>query len=196
MRSLDLRKEPSVRQSETIMRRIEAELTARGARVERAGAVGGLRFRMPRPWDAPRLGILLAITSGRAVVSAGSGGPWRVRYELDFSALRWLTIGLTVMLVFAGATWNRIALLNAIVALWVVAYGIPYVAASLRFAAIIRRSAAEILERRRHTRDATSGDIPGGPNVLPPPVDQPADDPPEVREQPPITDDREDPHGS
>src|SRR5688572_33126757 len=118
MRSLDLRKESSIRQTETILRRIDEELTARGARVERAGAVGGLRFRMPRPWHAPRLGVLLAITSGRAVVSAGSGGPWRVRYELSFSALRWTTLALTAILAALGmATWPRLILL------WVVVYG-------------------------------------------------------------------------
>lgn len=153
MRSLDLRKEPSIRQTETILRRIDEELTARGARVERAGAVGGLRFRMPRPWHAPRLGILLAITSGRAVVSAGSGGPWRVRYELNFSALRWTTIGLTLILIVSGYQhWNRGVLINAIVGLWLVVYGVPYVAASIRFARVIRASAAEILERRHRSR--------------------------------------------
>lgn len=169
LRSLDLRKEPSVRQSETILRRIDEELTARGARVHRAGPIGGLRFRMPQPWDAPRLGILLAITSGRAVVSAGSGGPWRVRYELNFSVLRWTTIGLTailVILVLSGyLPWDRLTLLNAILVLWVVVYGIPYLAASIRFERIIRRSAAEILERRHQRRTE--------PSPTPPPKDSP-----------------------
>ena len=165
MRSLDLRKEPSIRQTEIILRRIDEELTARGARVERAGAVGGLRFRMPRPWNAPRLGILLAITSGRAVVSAGSGGPWRVRYELRFSALRWTTLALTAILMAVGYEWNRGALINAVIALWITVYGVPYIAASIRFARIIRASAAEIVERRQRARAKveSSADTAGAP---------------------------------
>jgi hypothetical protein len=164
MRSLDLRKEPSVGQIETILDRIDEELKTRGARIERAGAVGGLRFRMPRPWDAPRLGILLAITSGRAVVSAGSGGPWRVRYQLSFSALRWTAIACTVLLIGVGYRWDRGTLVNGIVVLWVVLYGLPYIAASIRFERIIRASAAEIVERRFRARTredpAAIGDSP------------------------------------
>jgi hypothetical protein len=98
------------------------------------------------------LGILLAITSGRAVVSAGSGGPWRVRYQLEFSALRWTTIGLTAVLVAIGSGWDRGTLINTIIALWIIVYGVPYIAASIRFARIIRASAAEIVERRQRLR--------------------------------------------
>ena len=163
MRSLDLRTEPSVRQTETILRRIDQELTARGARVERGGAVGGLRFRMPWPWNAPRLGILLAITSGRAVVSAGSGGPWRVRYSLDFSVLRGVVIALSLTLIAIGLVWpdrvgltNRLALLNTLALLWLLLYGIPYVAASARFRRIIQASTADIVERRHVPRPESS----------------------------------------
>ncbi len=183
MRSLDLRTEPSIRQTETILRRIDEELTARGARVERAGSVGGLRFRMPWPWNAPRLGILLAISSGRAVVSAGSGGPWRVRYSLDFSILRGLVGLLSVALVVFGLAWpgqlgltNRLDLLNALALLWLVLYGIPYAAASARFRRIIQASAADVVERRHGRR----------PETLP--ASNPADSNPDPDSDPPVDD--------
>ena len=167
MRSLDLRTEPSIRQTETILSRIDQELTARGARVERAGAVGGLRFRMPWPWHAPRLGILLAITSGRAVVSAGAGGPWRVRYSLDFSMLRAIVIGLSLVIFGMGYVWpERFPLLKSLVLLWLVVYGIPFIIASLRFRRIIRASAAEVVERR-HGRRATGIEREERPNTKP-----------------------------
>jgi hypothetical protein len=189
LRSLDLRKEPSVRQSETILRRISEELTARGARVDRSGtgAVGGLRFRMPRPWEAPHLGILLAITSGRTVITAGSGGPWRVRYELSFAALRWLTIALTAVLITLVLTgdlaWDRSRLLGALVLLWTVLYGAPYVLASAQFERIIRSSAAEILERRHRARAVTTeseSPIDDSPDTA-----TPADPKPSLQDPPP-----------
>ena len=157
MRSLPLRREPSVRQIETILRRIEEELTTRGATIEKTGAKGGLKFRMPRPWNAPRLGVLLFITSGRAVVSAGAGGPWKVRYHLDFSVLLWLTIALSLGLVAIGLSWpNRTSLLNALLILWLVVYGLPYLLATSRFRRIIQKSTQDVIERRRAPRDSGS----------------------------------------
>ena len=157
MRSLALRREPSVRQIETILRRIEEELTTRGATVERTGATGGLRFRMPKPWKTPRLGVLLFITSGRAIVSAGSGGPWKVRYHLDFSVLLGLAIVLSLGLVAIGLSWpDRMALVNALLIVWVVVYGIPYAIATARFRQIIQKSTHDVIERRRAPRDSGS----------------------------------------
>ena len=153
MRSLPLRREPSVRQIETILRRIEEELTARGATIEESGAKGGLKFRMPRPWKAPRLGLLLFITSGRAVVSAGAGGPWKVRYHLDFSVLLGLAIVLSLGLVVIGLSWpDRTTLLNALLVLWLVVYGLPYFLATTRFRRIIQKSTHDVIERRRAPR--------------------------------------------
>ncbi len=153
MRSLALRREPSVRQVETILRRIEEELTARGATIERPAATSGLHFRMPRPWKAPRLGVLLFITSGRAVVSAGSGGPWKVRYHLDFSVLLGLVIVLSLGLVAIGLSWpDRTSLLIALLILWLIVYGIPYVIATTRFRRIIQKSTHDVIERRRTPR--------------------------------------------
>ena len=160
MRSLPLRREPSVRQIETILRRIEEELTSRGARIDRAGTTGGLRFRMPWPWQAPRLGVLLFISSGRATVSAGSGGPWKVRYELDFSVLLGVAITLSVALIAIGLSWpDRSQLLNALLVVWVVIYGIPYLFATTRFRQIIRKSTHDVIERRRVPRDAGSQSV-------------------------------------
>ena len=157
MRSLALRREPSVRQIETILGRIGEELTARGATIEQTGAKGGLKFRMPKPWKAPRLGILLFITSGRAVVSAGAGGPWKVRYHLDFSVLFGLAIVLSLGLVAIGLSWpDRTSLLNALLIVWLIVYGLPYVLATTRFRRIIQKSTHDVIERRRAPRDAGS----------------------------------------
>lgn len=173
MRSLPLRREPSVRQIETILRRIEEELTVRGAVIDRTAPMGGLRFRMPRPWKAPRLGLLLFITSGRAVVSAGSGGPWKVRYKLDFSVLLGLVLVLSVGLIVVGLSWpDRTSLLIALLILWFIVYGVPYSLATTRFRQIIQKSTQDVIERRRAPR---------------PPSDQPAgtEPPPDVK--PPTT---------
>ena len=159
MRSISLRKEPSVRQIDSILRHLEEELAKRGATVTREGIAGALRFRMPKPWKAHRLGILLAVTNGKAEVSAGSGGPWRVRYGLSFSVLRGIVILLSLGLIAFGLSWpDRSNLINALLILWVVAYGVPYIAATLRFRRIIESCAIEVVERRRAQR--TSGSQP------------------------------------
>ncbi len=172
MRSLDLRREPSVRQVEAILRNLDQQLTTRGATVDRAGAVGGLRFRMPRPWKAPRLGILLFITSGRVVVTAGSGGPWRVRYGLDFSMLRAVVIALSVGLIAIGLAWPRANLINALLMLWLVVYGVPHLVASARFRRVIRTSASDIVERRKVPRNSGSQpEVTDPPSEAGPPSD-------------------------
>jgi len=166
MRSISLRKEPSVRQIDAILRHLEEELAKRGATVTRSGIAGALRFRMPKPWKAPRLGILLAVTSGQVEVSAGSGGPWRVRYGLSFSVLRGIVILLSLGLVAYGLSWpDRSNLINALLILWIVAYGVPYFAANGRFRRIIHGCAIEVVERRRAARSGghpAVGDPSGG----------------------------------
>ena len=157
MRSLQLRREPTVRQVETILRRIEEELVLRGAKVDRKAITGGIRFKMPWPWTAPRLGVLLFISSGRAIVSAGSGGPWKVRYALDFSVLLGFAITLSVALVAVGLSWpDRTQLLNALLVVWILSYGVPYVLATMRFRKIIEKSTHDVIERRRAPRDSGS----------------------------------------
>jgi len=161
MRALTLRTEPSVRQTNAILTRIERELGDRGALVERTGPAG-LRFTMPRPWTAPRLGVLLAITSGRTTLSAGAGERWKVRYELSFAVLRGIAIVLSLVIVALGWRWPRTTLVNALVGLWLGLYGVPYLLAGRQFRRIIEAAAREVVERRRGSRET-----PTGPTALP-----------------------------
>lgn len=151
MRSLGLRTEPTVRQTEVILSQVERELASRGARVERSGP-GRLRFVMPAPWRARRLGSMLAVRTGSVMVSAGSGEPRRVRYHLHFTALRLVTGVLSAVVAAIGWGWQRTSLFNALVVLWVVAFGIPYVVAGIQFRRIVEASARDVLERRKEPR--------------------------------------------
>ncbi len=99
--SIVLRAAPSLRQAKRILISLQQMLTERGATVELVGN-DALRFRMPYPWNTHRLGWLIPVTSGRAEVSAGGGGPWRVRYQLNFSMLRYICIALSVVLTIVG----------------------------------------------------------------------------------------------
>ena len=158
MRTLPLRQEPTVRQQESLMSTIERELVAVGATCERS-AKGGLTFRMPAPWRAAHLGLLLAITSGRTMVSAGEGGPWRVRYELNFLTLRILCFTTTIILVALEWNRSRLALLNELIALWGLGYFLLHIAATNRFQRIIEVGAKQVMERRSKPR------MPGEPNT-------------------------------
>ena len=151
MRSLRLRTEPTVRQANAIVDRLAAELETRGVKVTRP-SVGSLRFSMPHPWNARSLGLLAAITSGTTVVSAGSGGPRRVRYALRFTGLRALTALASVVLVVAGWSWPRTELILALLALWAVMYGLLSVAAMSRFQRILGEAARDVIERRATSR--------------------------------------------
>lgn len=141
-RTLVLRYEPTVHQIGKIISRIQAKLVAHGAIVEPEGR-GELRFRMPAPWRAWKSGLLLAITKGDVRVSAGAGGPWRVRYELRYTRLTALAIGLTVILVALGIGWRRIDLLNAMLLLWGVGYGALYLASGWGFHRILRAALSD-----------------------------------------------------
>ena len=158
MRTLPLRQEPTVRQQESLMSTIERELVAVGATCERS-AKGGLTFRMPAPWRAAHLGLLLAITSGRTMVSAGEGGPWRVRYELNFLTLRILCFTTTIILVALEWNRSRLALLNELIALWGLGYFLLHIAATNRFQRIIEVGAKQVMERRSKPR------LPGEPST-------------------------------
>jgi len=166
--SLKLRTEPTVRQTEAILARIERDLKARGVIVTREG-FGAMSFRMPPPWRAAHLGLLLPITSGWAKVSAGAGERWRVRYELSFAALRGLAIALSVALIAVGWAWPRIMLLSRLVLLWAVVYGAPWAIGALRFRRLVEAGAREVVERRKTPRAvpaagaAPSGEVPAFP---------------------------------
>jgi hypothetical protein len=156
--SVKLRTEPSVRQTDAILSRIERELVSCEVRVTREG-FGAMSFRMPRPWRAWHLGLLLPITAGKVRVSAGAGERWRVRYELSFVALRALTVALTVAVVALGWSWPRLTLLSRLVILWTAVYGAPWAAAALRFRRLVESCAREVVERRKTPRagPATTG---------------------------------------
>jgi len=157
MKAITLRIEPSVRQTEAILARIEQELVKHGARVTRQG-VGGLRFRMPVPWPpwrALRLGRLWMISAGRVKIAAGSGGPWQVLYELDFSVLSGALVAISLVLVIVGWSWpSRTLLYATLLGIWLLLYFLPYYFASLRFQRVISESTREVVERRRTPRSS------------------------------------------
>lgn len=167
IRSLGLRTEPTVRQTEVILSQVEGELESRGARVERSGP-GRLTFYMPPPWRARRLGSMLAVRTGSVMVSAGSGEQRRVRYHLHFTALRLVTGVLSVVLAVIGWGWQRTSLFNALAALWAVAFGIPYFVAGVQFRRIVEASARDVLERRKGPRGPTPASPPGTDDEPPP----------------------------
>lgn len=151
MKSIPLRIEPTVRQADAILARLEGVLAARGVAPERRGLE--LRFRVPAPWRAAGLGTLMAVTSGVVKVSAGAGEPWRVRYGLDFTVLRGVAVALSIGAVLAGLGWPRLTLVNALIGIWLLCYVVPRWAAARRFDSLVRESAAAVLDRRRTPRD-------------------------------------------
>ena len=152
MRSIPLRTEPTVRQADAILSRLEGVLAARGVAPKRRGLE--LRFRVPAPWRALRLGTLKFATRGVVKVSAGAGERWKLRYALDYTMLRALAVVLSIAAVVVGlSAWPRLTLLNAVIGIWVLCYLGPRWLATRRFDGLLRESATEVLERRRTPRD-------------------------------------------
>lgn len=152
MKAIPLRTEPTVRQADAILARIEGVLTARGVSPRRRGLE--LRFRVPPPWRAPGLGVLLAVTSGLVKVSAGAGERWKVRYSLDYTVLRAVAVVLSIAAIVVGlSAWPRLTLVNVIAGIWLLVFFAPRWAAGRRFDVLVRDSAAEVLERRQAPRD-------------------------------------------
>ena len=156
-RSLPLRAEPTVRQTEAILARVERALADRGVTAERRGP-GRLHFKMPPVWRAPQAGVLHAVTSGDALVSAGAGEARRVRYDLSFAGLRVSVFVLTGLLLVLGWEWARFTLFNSVVALWLLAFGAPYALATRRFRRIVFDAARDVVERRQVPRESTPTD--------------------------------------
>jgi hypothetical protein len=158
-RSLALRSNPTVRQTQAILGRLERGLTERGAMTHREVS-GEVAFRMPPPWRLAR-GWLALISSGTASLSAWGGGPWRVSYRLHFGALQALSGLVTLIIVVVGWSWSRLALLAVVLALWGGGYGVLHLLASHAFRDLLRRVMGDFVENRAaprpHTTDAAAG---------------------------------------
>jgi hypothetical protein len=135
--SLTLSPQPTARETREIIFRLGHELAARGTHV-RHDVIGGFRFRMPMPWRGGRLGALHAISSGRVTIGAGSGDPWRVRYELKFTALAVATLVLCLLLIKLGFHWPRARLVEVLAVTWLAVFGIPCARAQRVFREMVR----------------------------------------------------------
>lgn len=160
-KALTLPYEPTVHQASGILGKLEQELADCGATIDRDD-LGAFRFRMPRPWRGPRVGVLLAISSGRVAVSAGAGGPWRVRYDVRFGHLTVATVLLSILLALIRLGGPRVDLVNSLIMLWLLFFGGLYAAAAWRFHQLVRRCVATVVERRRVKRDMPTVGGPGG----------------------------------
>ncbi|HJU66380.1 MAG TPA: hypothetical protein VJ596_11910 [Gemmatimonadaceae bacterium] len=149
--SLALRREPTARQTQAIRARIERELSAIGAQVER-GRGDLVRFKMPLPWQATRPDPMLLVTSGQVSVSAGGGGPWRVQYRLQHLRLAILCGIVSAAIAALGWSWPRLTLLQVLGVVWIVLYGVPVLVAGRRARQLLRSAASEIVERRKEPR--------------------------------------------
>jgi hypothetical protein len=134
---LTLSPQPTARETREIIFRLGHELAARGTHV-RHDVIGGFRFRMPMPWRDGRLDALHAISSGRVTIGAGSGDPWRVRYELKFTALALATLVLCLLLINLGFHWPRARLVEVLAVAWLVVFGIPCARAQRAFREMVR----------------------------------------------------------
>ena len=82
---------------------------------------------MAAPWRGARAGALRAIWSGEVTIGAGSGDPWRVRYDLRFSIPTLLTFALCVAILRYGIHWHwpRTRLIDLLLITWIAVYGVP-----------------------------------------------------------------------
>jgi hypothetical protein len=144
IRSLPLEPQPTARQTREILFHVGHELAALGARVDHS-LIGGFRFRMPPAWDLAKgsPGLFMAISSGRVTIGANAGDPWQVRYELKFTGLLLLVTALSLMLILLGVPgWARIRLLDSQLALWGIAYALPYTLADTYFRRWLKNACA------------------------------------------------------
>jgi hypothetical protein len=146
-----LRANPSVRQTQEILARLERTVMGLGATTDR-GPSGEMHFRMPPPWRIAPIGWVGLISRGTATLSAWGGGPWRVSYRLHFGALRTVTAFITLILVALGWQWPRLSLLSAVLSLWVVGYGALHLLASHRFRQLLSSAMADVIDRRARAR--------------------------------------------
>jgi hypothetical protein len=143
IRSVELGVTPTAREAQAILARIEEELRAQGAAVQRS-PYGAVYFRLPAPWRARHLGALHIASSGRATIGAAVGSPWRVRYQLNFRGLSLFAVALSlIMLAFALRTGGFVAFWG-LVAVWVGAYAIPSLAATVAFRRLVKSRIAAV----------------------------------------------------
>ena len=175
-REIRLRTEPTPRESINILGRVESELAARGADVQPRG-VGTLLIRIPRFWrltpKSLRLGPLLFASKGKVTVSAGSGGPRRVRYELDFLALQIAGLLAAIGILSIGLSWRRLTLAGALVAVWVFMNLVPRFLAGRAMHRVVYKSVEPIVDRRQVPREPEPPGLaeperPANPGRLPP----------------------------
>ena len=154
-RSISLAREPSLREASALIADVERELAASGAGVERLGS-SALRFDVPPLWRRPSLGALAGVSSGTVGLSAGGGGPWRIRYTLDFRRLYVLAAVVTAVVVALGWRLPRTTLIVAALACWLVAFGVPWALAGRRAHRVVLGAARRVVERRSRPRPPTS----------------------------------------
>ena len=144
IRSLPLDPQPTARQTREILFHVGHELAALGARVDHS-LIGGFRFRMPPAWGlakgSPK--FFMAISSGRVTIGSNAGDPWQVRYELKFTGLLLLVTSFSLMLILVAVPgWARGRLLDSQLALWGIAYALPYLLADAYFRRWLRHACA------------------------------------------------------
>lgn len=164
MRAIRLVHEPSVRQINAILARLERDLGELGMDVSRHG-VGGIRFRVPPPWRARRAGLLAAATSGLVRVTAGRGERRQVRYELKFTTLQALLMLTSFVLVIVGWQRARVSLVATVALIWLLGYLPAYVVATAQLRRIVARGARDVTDRRRELRTPPGSDA--GPRSTP-----------------------------
>lgn len=155
IRSISLEVTPTAREAQAILSHVEDELRSLGGTVERS-QYGAIHFKLPPLWRARHLGILHAVSSGRATIGAAGGSPWRVRYELKFTALQWAATALTVAVVLIGWESGRFITFYGIAAVWLLCYVLPYAAATVRFRNLVRARVQEVVRQVYRT-----GEMPG-----------------------------------
>jgi len=165
MKVIRLRREPSVRQINAILARVERDLSGRGLDVSRHG-VGGVQFSVPLPWKTRGAGLIGAATSGRVRVTAGRGERRHVRYELKFTTLQALLMAASFALVLIGWQRARVELVGTVALLWLLLYLPAYWGANLQLRRIVATGAREVIDRRRSDR---AGSTPGSEEAITPP---------------------------
>lgn len=155
MRAVRLRYEPTVRQINAILARLEHDLARHGLDVTRHG-VGGIHFRVPPPWRTRRAGLLGAATAGRVRVTAGRGERRQVRYELKFTTLQAVLMLASFVLVIVGWQRARVSLISTVALLWLLVYLPAYLIANAQLRRIVSLGAGEVIDRRREPRTPPS----------------------------------------